>query len=636
VTPHLLDLRGLLGALGMLFFAGCGGNPAPPPARLDVLQHVYLRGATSPTPTLALTIDGLGRCTPAILDALAGPATHPRRFVATFFIDPEEWSTIHADEARRPVLTRLAKEGHAVALGPKRVPAAWRENPITMRQGLSAMSASLRGWTGSIGLTPLRAWRPRDTVDFRIIGRAADAERPVILWSLHADHAAHLPRGQTHDALIARLGDRLSAQEIVALPGDERVDADLQCPTARALEAFAAPIQSKGLTPVTIDQLLGPRYARHMPPRLVRYRGAGRPLQCPLAALPSVTPDGRVLRWGLVIERAGDALRVLPVGADRTTAEAIADPAIRAAWRDRAAWQGKPGCLRRVSLTQLETPITVDGPNGRVRWWTRTAAGVERRDPRFVEATGQAVVLPTRADLVRIEARQRLPWGLRGVVAGALERLGLDAPLLLEARAGAGVVFARPVAVGADAATILAALGGVVQIVELTAGEYLFLAQRAARAAGALRTAARAADGFVRAGPFLVLPDDGVPDLMRVGPNGQAALTGVVELAQAILRSGQSLRPGDVISDGMAAVVGPPAAASPPGVFSRRARLRHALARSILEGLSMSAYLRPGAVVKVDGDLLGQQTVRVAVAPGVSVPSPFIKPLVQPRAPRDP
>ena len=634
--PHLSDLRGLLGALILLPLMGCGGNPAPPPARLDVLQHVYLRGATPQTPTVALTIDGLGRCTPAILDALAGPATQPRRFVATFFIDPEEWSTLHADEARRPVLTRLVKEGHAVALGPKTVPAAWQKNPMTMRQGLSAMSATLRGWTGSEGLTPLRAWRPRDTVDFRVLGRAANAEQPVVLWSLHADHAAHGPAGQTHEALIARLADRITSQDIVALPGTERVDADQQCPTARALDAFADPIRTKGLTPVTIDALLGARYARHMPPRLVRYRGAGRPVQCPLDGLPSVKPEARVLRWGLVIERAGDALRVLPVGSDRSTAATVQDPAIRDAWRARASWQGKPGCLRRVSLTQLETPITPEGPYGRVRWWSRTADGVEQRDPRFVESTGQAVVLPTRADLVRIEARQRLPWGLRGVVAGALERLGLNSPLLLEARAGAGIVFARRVPVGADAATILAALGGVVQIVELTAGEYLFLAQRSSRSADRLRTAARAADGFLRAGPFLVLPSEGVPDLTRIGPNGHAALTGVVELAQAILRSGQALRPGDVISDGMPAIVGPPAAASPPGVFSRRARLRHALARSILEGLSKPAYLRPGAVVNVDGDLLGQQTVRVAVAPGVSVPSPFIKPLVQPLPPRDP
>lgn len=633
---HLSDLRGLLSALVVLACVGCGSTPAPRPAQLDVLQHVYMRGATPQVSTVALTIDGLGRCTPAILDALSGPAAQPRRFVATFFVDPEEWSTIHADDARRPTLARLAKDGHAVALGPRVVPTGWRQSPTTMRQGLRAMSATLRGWAGSVGVTPLRAWRPRDTVDFRVLGRAADAERPVILWSLHADHAAYGPRGQTHEALVARLGDRLAAQEIVALPGDERVDANQSCPTARALDALATPMRAKGLTPVTVDALLGPRYDRHSPPRLVRFRGPGRPAQCVLPGLPADRPTARVMRWGLVIDQAGPALRVLAVGTDRHTAATLQDPAIRAAWRDRAAWQGRPGCLRRVRMTQLETPITAEGPRGRVRWWSRTGAGVERRDPRFVESTGQAVVLPTRADLVRIEARQRLPWSLRGVVAGALERLGLDAPLLLEARSGAGIVFARPVPVGADAATILAAVGGVVQIVELTVGEYLFLAQRDAPAAERLRTAARAADGFVRAGPFLVLPSDGVPDLTRVGPDGRAALAGVVELTQAILRSGQALRPGDVISDGMPAVIGPPAAAAPPGVFSRRARLRHALARSILEGLSEPAYLRPGAVVTVDGDLLGQQTVRVAVAPGMSVPSPFVKPLVQPRAPGEP
>ena len=184
------NLRGLLGAALLVALMGCGSGPVAPPARLDVLQHVYLRGATPPAATVALTIDGLGRCTPAILDALMGPATQPRRFVATFFIDPEEWSTIQADEARRPALSRLVKEGHAIALSPRSLPESWRKGPMAMRQGLSAMSATLQAWTRSAGLTPLRAWRPRDSVDFRTLGRAADAERPVVLWSLHADGAA--------------------------------------------------------------------------------------------------------------------------------------------------------------------------------------------------------------------------------------------------------------------------------------------------------------------------------------------------------------------------------------------------------------------------------------------------------------
>jgi hypothetical protein len=169
----------------------------------------------------------------------------------------------------------------------------------------------------------------------------------------------------------------------------------------------------------------------------------------------------------------------------------------------------------------------------------------------------------------------------------------------------------------------------VVQIVEVTLGEYLFLAQRDPLATPVLQTAARASDGFVRAGPYLVLPQDGLPDLRHVGPDGRAPLDDAVELARSVLRSGRALKPGDVIAAGIPAVQGPPPTISPAGIFSRRARLRHALARSILEGLSRPTYLRPGAVFKVDGDLLGRQVVRVAVPAGVAVPSRSIRPLVE-------
>ncbi|MCA9527509.1 MAG: hypothetical protein KC549_14565, partial [Myxococcales bacterium] len=59
----------------------------------------------------------------------------------------------------------------------------------------------------------------------------------------------------------------------------------------------------------------------------------------------------------------------------------------------------------------------------------------------------------------------------------------------------------------------------------------------------------------------------------------------------------------------------------PPDRLSRRARLRHGLARSILSGAGRSGYLRPGAVLRVDGDLLGRQLVRVVSPAGVAVPS---------------
>lgn len=617
---HSIMRRAGLGTL-LALLVGCGAAPSAPPLRLDVLHHVYLRGAQSQGRPIALTIDGLGPCTGKILDALAGTTEEPRRYPATFFVDPEEWSDLHADEKTRPVLKRLAQSGHAVALGPRQVPASWQASPEEMRKGLSAMASTLDGWTRAVGLTPLRAWRPRNVVDLKVIGRTADATRPVVLWSLHAE------RTDDGASIAERLAPRLAPNAIVALPGGGR-----GCPTATALDALAPALTASTLTPVTLDALLAPQLARHTPARLVRYRGLGRPDRCALPGLATMDPDEKRTRWGLVLSQDGDAMRVLPVGADRSTAAVLNDPAIRQAARDRAGWAARPGCLRRIGAGQLESPVTAQTDRRRINWWSRTARGLERRDPRFVEPPSRAVMLPTRADLVRIEARQRLPWGLRGVVADALDRLGLEAPLLLEAGAGAAVVFARPVPLDADAQTIRAAIGGVVQIVEVTLGEYLFLAQRDARAVPVLQTAARASDGFVRAGPYLVLPQDGLPDLRHVGPDGRAPLDDAVALARAVLRAGQALQPGDVIAAGVPPVQGPPAAAAPPGLFSRRARLRHALARSILEGLRQPTYLRPGAVIEVDGDVLGRQVVRVAVPAGIAVPSRSVRPLVEQRA----
>lgn len=612
----------LASVLALLCSLGCGGGPAPRPARLDVLEHVYLRGPAADGQRIALTFDGIGACTPALLDALAGTAEAPRRVPATFFVDPSEWIALAEDDARKDALARLAKDGHAVALGPRTVPSAWRGAPTAMRQGLVAMADALAARARSVGLTPLRAWRPRESIDLNLLGRAADAERPVVLWSVHAD----LLPGEG-EARIAALTPRLTADAIVALPGG-----GAQCPAVEALPPLLDALSARGLTPTTIDALLGARLARHTPPRLVRFRGPGLPPQCAVRGLTAEAGDPSVpaARWGLVLATEGADLRVLPLpGVDRSTADVLVDPTIRGAWADRAQWRSAPGCLRRVARGQLLSPVSATHAGRRIKWWHRTQAGLEPRDPRVVVPTGSPVLLPTRADLVRIEARQRLPWGLRGVVGDALDRLGLEAPLLLEAGAGTALVIGRPLAPTADDATIRAAIGGVVQIVEVTLGEYLFLAWRDPRALTALQTAARAADGFLRAGPWLILPTESVPDLRRIGPDGRAPLGDGIALIRAVLRAGASLKPGDVIAAGVPPVRGPPRTAAPPGIFSRRARLRHALARSILEGSNRPAYLRPGAVMTVEGDLLGRQTVRIAVPAGIAVPSRSIRPLVE-------
>ena len=56
--------------------------------------------------------------------------------------------------------------------------------------------------------------------------------------------------------------------------------------------------------------------------------------------------------------------------------------------------------------------------------------------------------------------------------------------------------------------------------------------------------------------------------------------------------------------------------------------MRLALARSITRGLVAPEYLRPGRTYAFDGGVLGRQALRIAVPPGVAVPSWDAEPLV--------
>ena len=271
---------------------------------------------------------------------------------------------------------------------------------------------------------------------------------------------------------------------------------------------------------------------------------------------------------------------------------------------------------------------------------------------RALGAPDGALVLPDLTDLVRIEARQRLPWRLRGLVAGALRQLDLAVPMLVEARPTVGVVVGTaltppPAANGKDdeingespldaarSAVGVGAVGGYVQLVEWTLSEYLYLARRHPAALPDLQRAARAADGFLRVGPFVVLPDGAgsAPDPARLGPDGAAPLSADPQLLLArVLAAGHALAPGDLVFAAPEPVVGPPEVAPPTDTDSLRAALRRGLAAAVTVGFRRPEYLRPGSVVTVDGDQLGRQPLRVAVPPGVNAPTRDALPLVDPR-----
>lgn len=624
--------------LAALTACGGGGGPVGPQARFDVFHDVYLRGGPSDGDRgrVALTFDGITPCTGDLLGRLKAPVEGGEPLRATFFLDRAslEEAASRDGPALRGLLERLVAEGHAVALGLAALPPRWRVDAAAFRVGLAEEARAVADLLRAHGVEQpelLRLWRPplSAALDLHALGRAADVERPLVLWSLQVppDEPA---------VMVERVASRLADGDIVALPGG-----GAGCPALAALPALAEALGAARLRSVTVHELLGRSLARHLPLRVVRYRGRGLPESCagPLD-LPEIGDDAEAVadRWGLVRddEPGLAALQVLPLpGAAGGTAQLLDGPLdlARRLWRARDRWRGLPGCQRTVSPYRLSSPLAPSTTGEPMQWWVAGPDGVEPRDARALAPPGDTVVLPARADLVRLEARQRLPWRLRGLVGEALTYLGLEAPLLVEARTTVGLLVGAPLApaAAAEPASLRAAVAGYVQLVEVSLGEYLFLATRAPGEAAVLARAARAADGFVRAGPFLTVPAEpgGAPQPDRLGIGGRAALEEPpAALLARVLRAGVTLRPGDVVAAAPPPVRGGPHAEPDPELVSHRAVQRSALVRSIVRGLGEAVYLRPGSVIDVDGDLLGRQVLRVAVPPGVAVPSVDVGPLV--------
>ncbi len=593
-----------------------------------VFHDVYLRGApaTQGPGRVALTFEAVTPCTATLLGRLRVPAPGAAPIVATFFVDRASLQGAAEDDpvALRANLRRIVAEGHGLALTLGELPERWRRDPAAFRAGLVEEARAVEALLAAHGLegTALpRLWRPPAAqLDLRHLGRVAGVDRPAVLWSLRAPT-------DSPERIAAHLAARWTDGDIVALPGAGR-----GCPAAEAAPLLAAALKASGLSTVTVPALLAARLPRHEPLRVARYHGPGLPGPChdPLGIPAASAGDEAAMRWGIVQqERPDGRVVLLPLPGRASTAAAFvaeARPVAERLWADREAWRARPACLRMVEPHHLAPPVTVEGAGSRARWWVVGPGGIEERDPRALSGGSLPVVLPTLADLVRVEAIQRLPYRLRGLVAGALTGLGLQVPLLVEARATAGIVVGRPLRAPAaeDPEALRSAIAGYVQLAEVTLAEYLYLAERSPSDARVLERVARGIDGFVRAGPFWNLAGGpgATPDPARTGPNGAGAFEVPPEaLLAAVLQRGEVLRPGDVVAAAPPPVAGPPRLLEPVDATTWRSVTRLGLARAVALGLGREDYLRPGGVVHFDGDLLGRLTVRVAVPPGINLPT---------------
>ncbi|MCK6570763.1 hypothetical protein L6V77_06555 [Myxococcota bacterium] len=619
---------------------GCGARPAPAPepstrprpapATRDVFHDVYLRGGTAAAgapPRVALTLDGLGACAGPLLSRLRAPTEGAAPMPATFFLAPAELEVERAaaPEVTTAALRRLAAEGHGVGLAVRALPATWRQTPADFRAGLAGegrrLASSLAAGEGPMPPAPL-VWRgPVD--EGALIGWGAVVDRPQVYWSVYVDlERSSAASIEAQIVATARDGDILH----LALPS--ATSGPSACAAVDSVPALARGLEAAGLTVVPLHALLAPELGRYEVARLARYDGPGLSAPCRAAlGLPPPGPGDAVAerrpRYGLRVGDLGGQTRVLPLPGTAGSLPGLLSgerEAALALWARRGEWRALPACVVPVDEARQLSPLTPDG-----RLYVVGPEGVARRDARALGAPERPAVLPTRADLVRLEARQRLPWRLRGLVAQTLAGLSLDTPLLVEARSSVALVVGAHLTpdAGRDPATLQGAIAGYVQLSELSLGEYLFLARLFPADADVLARAARAAEGFLRPGPHLVLRGGAgeAPSPARLGVTGgpDAPFDPVGLLARA-LSAGVSLSPGDVLAAAPIPPFGGPPATAGQGAGTGRGAVRRLLAGSVLRGATSPTFLRPGTPVQAEGDLLGAVEYRVVVPPGVQLP----------------
>ncbi|MFN3197966.1 MAG: hypothetical protein ACE366_06045 [Bradymonadia bacterium] len=635
-----------------LTIAGCGGSgpvaEAVAPWTASSLHHVYVRGGPAPegtSPRVAITINGPDRCALRTLEALKSPGEGLKALPVTFFWSPERVRLLRqtkmevaegegpsGQEAWSQIISTVAEDGHELALLAEPVYARWQSSPEDLAAGLDEGRAILQSLDprGEEGTLPL-GWRPPvDAIGPKLMRTAGEVGQPVMLWSLHVD-------ARSPEALVQALSGRLGDGDIVVIDvaGAEGEDAvSRPCVVAEAAEGIARALDEAGLKAVTLADMLGSAWRRFEPLRLTRYQGPGLSEACAEALeLPySAQSEREGPRWAIVDRRwRSGALRVMPLpGADASTTRIMTQwlSEAQSLWKRRGRWRGLPACLQAVPEGRILSPITLahEGDGVASRWWWVGAEGVEERRPRMLTGPSRPLVLPARDDLLRIEALNGTSRRLRGVVSEALEHLGLEAPMLVEGRSAIGVVVGDPETPGAV---------GYVPVVEFALGEYRFLAALSPGEAGGLDRAARGAEGFFRAGPWITIPQGpgAWPRPHGIRLNGAQGLPDhPTRLLSTLDALGASPRPGDVLvphpgPDIYAGLI------PPTGERLGRHIIRKKLQRLLKLAFKHGQFMRPGHVMQIDADALGQQAVRVALAPGVAPLLGGVDPLVEQGAP---
>jgi chitooligosaccharide deacetylase len=241
-------------AAAALATAGCAVPGVVVPAN-GLLRDVHLRGPAG-SPVVALTFDDgpNGRCTEAVLDALAETGAPATFFVLGANVDAR------ADDA---LLARMVREGHEIALhgywhGVRRL--FWRDlTEQDLTRAADAVGAALA--RAGAAPVPIRFYRPAYGFLLGPTVRAAAARRlTIVLWTLSARDWVRDRRAD--DVAATLLGAAAPGDVIVLHDGHEtRRDSAATCRNgavaAEAVRRLVPALATRGLRVAPLGEVLG-------------------------------------------------------------------------------------------------------------------------------------------------------------------------------------------------------------------------------------------------------------------------------------------------------------------------------------------------------------------------------------------
>jgi peptidoglycan/xylan/chitin deacetylase (PgdA/CDA1 family) len=220
----------------------------------DILRDVWLRGSER-RPTVALTFDDgpNGRCTEAVLDALAAVRAPAAFFVLGANVD---------DGANDALVARMVREGHTVGIhgyrhGVREFTEAYAAKDVDAARDAVVAALARAG----VAAPPPALVRPPFGALTASFVRAVRARRMrIVLWTVSV---GDWRRGVTADDVVARVLGEVRAGDVIVLHDGAATDqrSGARCVdrpnAAAAVTALVPALRARGLEPAPLADVLG-------------------------------------------------------------------------------------------------------------------------------------------------------------------------------------------------------------------------------------------------------------------------------------------------------------------------------------------------------------------------------------------